>query len=148
MKALQRLAVFAASLLIVAALSQIVGKAAVAITTPNSTVVNYTLAAGATSSPITPATNQPVIIIGSNITTTDFAVSTVTMVHIPSIMMRWVGMEAGSGTVVHNGSATLGTHIIWLDQSNKVSLEVFSSDQFVINNASTATQSGTVKLIW
>jgi len=148
MKILHRLGVFAVSLIVVATLSEVVGKAAVTISTPNSVVVNYTLAAGATSSPIAPATNQPVIIIGSNIGTTDSGVSTLTLVRIPGVMMRWVGMEAGTGATVHNGSAALGTHIIWLDQSNKVALEVFSADDFVINNASTATQSGSVKLIW
>jgi hypothetical protein len=148
MKILQRLGVFAVSLIVVATLSEVVGKAAVTISTPNSIVFNYALAAGATSSPIAPATDQPVIVIGSNISTTDFGVSSLTLVHIPGVMLRWVGMEAGTGAVVHNGSAALGTHILWLDQSNKVALEVFSADDFVINNASTATQTGSVKLIW
>ena len=147
MKTLQRFGVLFASLLVVAVLFEVVGKAAVTISTPNSSIVNYTLAAGATSAAITPVTNQPVLIIGSNIGTTDFAVSNVTLVHIQSVMMRWVGIEP-TGAVVHNGSTVLGTHIIWLDQSSKVSLEVLSADQFVINNASATTQSGSVKLIW
>jgi len=147
MKTLQRFGVLVASLLVVAVLSEVVGKAAVTISTPNSSTVNYALAAGATSAAITPPTNQPVIIISSNIGNTDFAVSNVNLVHIQSVMMRWVGIEP-TGAVVHNGSTTLGTHIIWLDQSSKVSLEVFSADQFVINNASTTSQSGSVKLIW
>jgi hypothetical protein len=148
MKTLKRLGAFVASLLIVAVLSDVVGKAAVVIATPNSAVVNYSLAAGATSSPVTPVVNQPVIIIGSNIGTTDFAVSSLTMVHIQSVMLRWVGIEAGTGALTHGGSTTVGTHILWLDQSNKVSLEVFSADSFVIHNANTATESGSVKLIW
>jgi hypothetical protein len=148
MNTLHRIGVFAASLLILAALSEVVGKAAVTIATPNSAVINYTLASGATSSPVTPATNQPVIIIGSNTGTTDFAVSTVTMVHIPTIMMRWIGIEAGTGAVIHNGSSALGTHIIWLDESDKIDLEVFSADQFVIHNGASTSESGTVKLIW
>jgi len=147
MKNLQRFGVLVASLLVIAVLSEVVGKAAVTISTPNSYTVNYVLAAGATSAAITAPTNQPVLIIGSNIGTTDFAVSNVTLVHIPALMMRWVGIEP-TGVVVHNGSAALGTHIVWLDQSSKVSLEVLSADQFVINNASTTSQSGSVKLIW
>jgi hypothetical protein len=148
MKTLQRFGVFVASLLIVAVLSQVVGKAAVTLTTPNSSVVNYTLAAGATSAPITPITNQPVIIVGANYTTTDFAVSNLTLVHVPGIMMRWVGIEAGTGALTHGGSTALGTHIVWLDQSSKVSLEVFSADSFVIHNANTVSEAGSVKLIW
>jgi hypothetical protein len=148
MKSFHRLAVLALSLIIIAAFTGIIGKAAVTIVTPNSATVNYTLAAGATSSPVAPATNQPVMVIGANIGTTDFAVSTVTLVHIPGTMLRWVGIEAATGVIVHNGSAALGTHIIWLDNSNKVALQVFSADQFVIHNGSTGTQSGSVKLIW
>ncbi len=148
MKILQRIGVFAVALLVVAALSGVVGKAAVTLTTPNSSLINYTLGAGATSSAITPATNQPVIVIGSNNGTTDFAVSTLTMVHIPGVMLRWVGIEAGTGALTHGGSTTLGSHILYLDQSDKVSLEVFSADSFVIHNGNTASESGTVKLIW
>jgi hypothetical protein len=148
MKLLQRLGVLALALIVVATLSEVIGKAAVTIATPNSALVNYTLAPGATSSAITPAVNQPVIVIGANITTTDFAVATLTLVHIPGIMMRWVGIEAGSGALTHNGSAALGTHILWLDQSNKVALQVFSADAFVIHNGATTSESGSVKLIW
>ena len=148
MKSLQRLGLFAASLMILAAVSTIVGKAAVTITTPNSTRVDYTLAAGGTSAPITPATSLPVIVMGTNTTSTNFAVSTLTMVHIQGVMLRWVGIEAGTGTVTHGGSTSLGTHIVWLDNSNKVGLQVLSADEFVIHNGSTSSQSGTVRLIW
>jgi hypothetical protein len=148
MKILHRLGVFAVSILVFATLSEIVGKAAVTLTTPNSAIVNYTLASGATSSPIAPATNQPVIVIGANIGTTDFAVSNITLVHIPGVMIRWIGIEAGTGTVIHGGSAALGTHIVWLDDSNKVALQVFSADEFVIHNGATTSESGSVKLIW
>jgi hypothetical protein len=148
MRSLYRMGVFAISLIVVVAITGIVGKAAVTVTTPNSATVNYTLAAGATSSPITPASNQPVIVIGANIGTSNFAVSNLTLVHIPGTMMRWVGIEAATGVIVHNGSSALGTHIIWLDNSNKVALQVFSADQFVIHNGSTGSQSGSVKLIW
>ena len=148
MKILHRLGVFAVSILVFATLSEIVGKAAVTLTTPNSAIVNYTLASGATSSPIAPATNQPVIVIGANIGTTDFAVSNITLVHIPGVMIRWIGIEAGTGTVIHGGSAALGTHIVWLDDSNKVALQVFSDDEFVIHNGATTSESGSVKLIW
>ncbi len=147
MKSLQRLGLFAVSLTIVAALTGIVGKAAVTVTTPNSATVNYTLAAGATSSPITPATNQPVIVIGSNIGTTDFAVSTITLVHIPGKMLKWIGQEV-SGSAIHGGSTTVGTHIVYLDSSSKVALQVFSADEFVIHNGGTTIHTGSVKLIW
>ncbi len=148
MKIFYRLGVLAVCLLVVAALSAVVGKAAVALSTPNSSVINYTLGAGATSSAITPATNQPVIVIGSNNTTTDFAVSTLTMVHIPGKMLKWVGIEAGSGALTHGGSTSVGSHIVYLDQSDKVSLEVFSADSFVIHNGNSTSESGSVKLIW
>lgn len=148
MKSLKRLGLFTASLMVVAALTEIVGKAAVTVTTPNSAVVNYSLAPGATSAGITPATNEPVIVIGANTTTSDWAISTVTMIHVPTYGLRWVGIEATSGTVVHTGSTAVGTHIIWLDYYNKVGLQVLSADQFVIHNGGTVPQTGSVKLIW
>jgi hypothetical protein len=147
MRSLRRLGLFTLSLSVVAALTAVVGNAASTITTPNSALINYTLTSGATSSPVTPATNQPVLVIGANIGTTDFAVSTVTLVHIPSKEIKWIGIEP-TGALTHNGSAALGTHIIYLDNTSKVSLEVFSADQFVIHNASTGSESGSVKLIW
>lgn len=147
MRSLRRLGLFTLSMSVVAALTAVVGNAASTITTPNSAVMNYTLTSGATSSPITPATNQPVLVIGANIGTTDFAVSTVTLVHIPSKEIKWVGIEP-SGSTIHNGSASLGTHIVYLDSGSKVSLEIFSADQFVIHNGATTSESGSVKLIW
>ena len=133
MKSLQRLGIFALSLFVVAALTEVVGKAAITVTT--------------TSSGITPVTNQPVIVLGSNIGTTDYAVSSVTLVHIPTKGMKWVGIEA-TGGIVHTGGSAVGTHIVWLDSSSKVALQVLSADEFVIHNGATTSQSGSVKLIW
>jgi hypothetical protein len=147
MKNMRGLGVFAASLFVVAALTQIVGKAASTFVTANASSLNYTLAAGATTSPISPATNTAVIIVSDNVGTSDFAASSITMVHIPGVMLRWVGMEP-NGSIVHGGSTALGTHIAYTDNSSKVSLEVFSADAFVVHNGSTTSQTGTVKLIW
>jgi hypothetical protein len=148
MKSLKRLGLFAVSLMVVAALTEVVGKAAITVTTPNSAVVNYSLAPGATSSGITPVTNQPVIVIGADTTNTDFGVSTVTLIHVPSLGMRWVGIEPTSGTIVHTGSTAVGAHIIWIDFANKIGIQVLSADEFVIHNGGTTIHTGSVKLIW
>lgn len=149
MKTLRRLGVVTASLLVFAAMAGLVGKAAVTFTAPNSATINYTLAPGATSSAITPATNQPVILIGSNTDSTNFSVSNITLVHIPSTMIRWVGLEsAPSSTVIHGGSTTPGTHVVYLDNLHKVDVEIFSTDQVVIHNANTVSETGSLKLIW
>jgi hypothetical protein len=148
MKSLHRIGVFTLCLLTLAALTGILAKATATILTPNAAIVNYNLTAGGTSSPVTPITNQPVVVIGANTTATNFAVSTVTMIHIPSTMLKWVGQEAATGAVTRGGSTVVGTHIIWLDATQKVGLQVFSADQFVIHNGAATTQAGSVKLIW
>ena len=148
MKSLHRFSVFTLSVLALSAVTSIVAKATTTILTPNAAVVNYNLFAGATSAAVTPTSNQPVMIIGANTTSTNFAASTVTLIHIPSTMLRWVGQEAPSGAATHGGSATVGTHIVWLDNSQKVGLQVLSADQFVIHNGATTTQAGSLKLIW
>lgn len=149
MKSFRVFAVFAVLFAVIVVTGHVVARAAVTFTTPNSATVNYALVSGATSAAITPATNQPVILIGANTGSTNFSISTVTLVHIPSTMIRWVGLEANpSSTVVHGGSATPGTHVVYLDFSHTVDVEVFSADQFVIHNGSTTSNSGTIKLIW
>jgi hypothetical protein len=148
MKILQRLGIFAVSLMVVAALTEVVGKAAITAITPNAAVVSYSLAPGATSAGITPVTNQAVLVLGADTTNTDFGASMVTLNHMPTLGMRWVGIEPATGTIVHTGSTAVGAHIIWIDQANKVGLQVLSADEFVIHNGGTTIHTGSVKLIW
>ena len=149
MKSLRAFGVLAGSFVVMISAVRIVARAAVTITTPNSATVSYTLAPGATSGAITPVTNQPVLLMGANMTATDFSVSSVTLIHVPSTMIRWIGLEANpSATVIHGGSAAPGTHVVYLDYNHKVDVEVFSADEFVIHNGSTGSESGSIKLIW
>lgn len=146
---LRQLGVVAASVTALAVMATVVGKAAVTVTTPNAATVNYSLAAGATSAAITPATNQPVILIGANIGTATPSVSSATLVHIPSTIIRWVGLESDpGGSISHGGSTTPGTHIIYLDSAHEVDVEILSADAIVIHNGSSNKETGSVKLIY
>lgn len=127
----------------------VVGNAATTLSTPNSSIANYSLAAGATSASITPPTGTGILVIGSNTTTTDYSVASMNLVHLSGLAMRWAGLEAPpSVTVTQGSSANPGTHMIYLDASHTVDLEILSTDTMVIHNRGTVAQAGNVKLIW
>lgn len=144
-----RWGVLAISLGLLTITTGVVGKAASTFTAPNVASINYNLAPGATSSALTPATNTPVALIGANSTSADFSASSATLIHIPNKMIRWVGLESvPSATIVHGGSTTPGTHIVYLDYDHKVDVEILSADEIDVHNSSSSTEAGTVKLIW
>ena len=45
-------------------------------------------------------------------------------------------------------SAAAGTHIVYLDFSHQVDIQVASADTFVVHNASSGTRTGNVTVIW
>lgn len=146
---LGRFGVIAASVLVGMTLAGVVGHAAVTLSTANSVVTNYTLAAGATSAPIYPPTNTGVILMGTNTTSSDFSVGSVNLVHISGVQIRWVGLESPpSAAIVHGATTTPGTHMMYLDYNHKVDVEILSADQIVVHNASTTSETGSVKMIW
>jgi len=90
--------------------SMVVANATQTITTPNAAFISYSLATGANSAAITPATNRWVLVGGS--CTTIGGVGQVSLQHIPSTGMQWVGLESYSGAAITQGfSSTAGTHI-------------------------------------
>jgi hypothetical protein len=129
--------------------SIVVANATQTITTPNAAFVSYSLVAGANSTVITPATNKPVLVMGSCTTPPDEGVGQVSLLHIPSIAIQWVGLESyGSAAITSGASATVGHHIVWIDALHNVAIEVASADTIRIENIGSSTLAGNVTLIW
>jgi hypothetical protein len=131
--------------------SMVVANATQTITTPNAAFISYNLAAGGNSAPITPATNKSVLVMGCN-TVDNPSVGQVSLLHLPSGGMFWVGLEAvgesaTTTTITAGSGSTAGTHILWIDAHHLVDIQVASADTIKIHN-SNVTQVGSVTLIW
>ena len=124
--------------------------AAQTISMPNAAGVKYSLAPGATSAAVTPAENTPVLVMGVQNSLGYRGVGQVALLHVPSSFLEWTGIESPASAAITSGfSATAGTHIVYLDYSHLVDIEVASADTFVIHNANTSvTMNGVVTLIW
>jgi hypothetical protein len=119
------------------------------ITTPNASKVTYNLAAGASSAAVTPAESVPVFVMGVQNDLGYRGVGHVTMLHVPSSFLEWSGIESPAAAAITSGfSGTAGTHIVYLDYSHLVDIEVASTDTFIIHNANTIAMAGVVTLIW
>lgn len=119
------------------------------ITTPNATKVTYSLAAGASSAAVNPAESTPVLVMGVQNNLGYRGVGQVAMLHVPSSFLEWTGIESPASAAITSGfSGTAGTHIVYLDYSHLVDIQVASTDTFIIHNANTIAMSGVVTLIW
>jgi hypothetical protein len=131
--------------------SVVVANATQTITTPNAAFISYNLAAGANSAPITPATNRSVLVMGCCTTVGvngSFGVGQVTLLHIPSFIIEWVGLEP-TATTTQGYSQTAGTHIVYIGRLSQVAIEVASADTIRIHNVQGGiTVAGNVTLIW
>jgi len=75
----------------------------------------------------------------------------VTLLHIPSGSIQWVGLESwgGVGSTITSGDNSLpGFHIVYIDFNHKVDIQVAGLDTISIHNGDTATRAGSVTLIW
>jgi hypothetical protein len=127
----------------------VVMHAAQTITTPNEVVVNYSLAAGANSAAVTPVANVPVFVQGVQTAVGFRGVGHVSMLRIAGNFLEWTGIESPAGAAITSGfSGVAGTHIVYLDFSHLVQIQVNSTDTFRIHNGNTQTQTGQVTLIW
>ena len=129
----------------------IVAHATQTITVPNAASVSYALAAGANSGAITPVADAPVLVMGVQTAVGNRGVGHVTMLRplvLPNFL-EWVGLESTAGAVITQGfSGALGTHIVYLDFSHTVDIEVNTPTSFRIHNGNAAAQTGVVRLIW
>ena len=133
--------------------SIVVANATQTITAPNAAYITYNLAANTTSAPITPATNRSVLVMGCCTTLGNTGVGQVSLLHIPSFNISWVGLESYAGVpaaITQGASNTLGTHIVFIDGNHVVDIQVASAgaNTIQIHNANTITEAGNVTLIW
>lgn len=129
----------------------IVAQAAQTITTPNTATVTYNLAAGGATGGVSVPSNVPVLVMGVQTAVGFRGVGHVTMLSIPGAggFLEWVGLESTAGAAITQGfSGTLGTHIVFLDFSHQVDIEVNNATSFRVNNTSGGVRTGRVTLIW
>ena len=132
--------------------SVVVANATQTITTPNAVKITYSLAAGASSAVITPATNTSVLVMGCCTTTPFQGTGHVSLLHSPSTLIAWTGVESHSGvptTFASGANPTAGTHIVFIDAGHVVDVQVASVDTIKIHNGHPSlTLAGNVTLIW
>ena len=116
---------------------------------PNKSVFSYNLAPGANKL-ITPvAANVPVLVMGVCTSLADRGVGQVTLLHIASSFLEWTGLESPFSASITNGySGTAGTHIVYIDYSHQVDIQVASPDTIRVHNGSGALRTGNVTLVW
>jgi len=123
-----------------------VANATQTITTPNAVKITYNLASGASSAAITPATNTSVLVMGC--CTTEGGVGHVSLMHIPSTIIEWVGLESNNAAAITQGATKAAHHMVYINASHTVDIQVASADTIVIHNAHPTVQAGNVTLIW
>jgi hypothetical protein len=127
-------------------------------TTPNASFITYSLAAGTNSRDYLAQPNISTLIM-ANCTTTGFrGVGQVTLLRIPSSFVEWAGFNstANATDTTRGFSGTEGTHIMNIDFSSQVWLEVGASggtgpgtrDSVRISNESNGVRSGNMTWIW
>ena len=75
------------------------------------------------------------------------------LLHVPSssppAFIEWVGLESPTSAAITSGSAsTPGIHIVYIDGSKTVDIQVASADTIKIHNAAATTRAGNVTLVW
>ena len=119
------------------------------ITTPNAAFISYSLAAGAKSSAITPVSNQSVLVMGTQTALGFRGTGHVTLLRIPGSFLEWVGLESPAGAAITSGfSGVAGVHIVFLDFSHQVDIQVNTPDTFIVHNGSTGVRTGNITMIW
>jgi hypothetical protein len=133
----------------------VVGHAVQNVTTPNSASFTYSLAPGDSGANITPTANVPTLILGDQTgvasDTDDVGSSLMTVVNSTQDReLVWNGFESNKGGLTSGFSPTAGTHIMYIDFSHLVDLEVTNGTSFHVQNSSTntVTANGNVTLIW
>jgi hypothetical protein len=128
----------------------VMAHAVITIKTPNAATFSYSLAPGASTSPTTPVDSQPVLVTGVQNTSGYRGVGRVALLRVPSSFLEWVGLDVFSSAITSGYSGIAGTHIVYLDYSGFVDLEVASTDSFLVHNSTSSpiTATGNVTLVW
>lgn len=129
----------------------VVANATTTLIVPNAATYTYNLAAGSIGTIIVPATSRPVLVMGTCTTVGNRGVGQVTVL-VPSAapqFVEWVGLESTAGAAITQGfSGVAGTHILFLDFTHLVDLEVHTPTSMRIHNSTGAAATGIVTLIW
>ena len=129
--------------------SMVAANATQTITTPNAAFITYNLAGGTSSAPITPVTNKSVLVMGCCTTAVAKGVGQVSLLHVPTSGMTWVGLESANAAATFGVSSTPGTHIVWIDSTHHVDIQVAGADTILVHsNIIGVTLAGNVTLIW
>ena len=117
-----------------------------------SKVVSFNLGPGEFSKPITiPVVDQAVLIIGTQTAIGYRGVGQVSLLRtkVAPLFLEWVGLESPSAAAVTSGfSSATGQHIVYLDFSHQVDIQVASASQIQVFNGSAGDRTGYVKMIW
>jgi hypothetical protein len=82
-------------------------------------------------------------------TTGQTTVAHVTLVRGPnSTGLSWVGLESVDASIAEGASTTTGGHIVFLDRTREVDIEVNGPNTIRVHNDSIVARSGVVTLIW
>jgi hypothetical protein len=123
--------------------------AVVAHAAPSEFSFSYNLAAGAVTSCVTPLASIPNQIVGVDTTSGFRGVAQVSLLRISGAFLEWVGLESPSAAAITSGfSGTAGRHIVFLDFSHGVQIEVCTTDSFRVHNNSSVTHTGVVDLFY
>ena len=130
--------------------SMVAANATQTITTPNAAFVSYSLAGVADSAPIALATNRWVLVGGCCTTASDQGIGQVSLQHVPNTKIVWFGLETTTpATITSGSSATLGTHIVYIDATHHVDIQVANADTIRVHNSlAGGTLAGNVTLVW
>ncbi|HMK86943.1 MAG TPA: tail fiber domain-containing protein [Steroidobacteraceae bacterium] len=111
--------------------------------------ITFNLAPGASSAPITPPADVPVLVMGS-VTTGGFrGVGQVVMERESGAFLQWVGLNSNeNGTITESYSGTAGTNIVQIDYSGDVYLVVNGTDSFVVTNSASSSYTATGYVSW
>jgi len=146
---LRHYAVLSLAFVVTALALGILGKAAQTVTVPNAVNITYNLASGAYSGAITPASNQAVLLIGSQTAYGYRGVASATILHVPASFIEWVGLESPNNAAITQGfSGTAGTHILYLDYGHLVDVQVAGTDTIRVYNGNSINMTGNLELIW
>jgi len=117
--------------------------------TPNKTVLNYSLAPGANSAVMVPPANVSVLVMGCCTTFNFRGVGHVSLLRIPNSFVEWVGLNStSSGSITQGFSGAAGTHIVWIDFSQQVDIQVAGPNAIRVHNFAAFGRAGNVTLIW
>lgn len=115
----------------------------------NRIVVNYNLPPGANSGPIAIPANIPVHVMGVQTNVSFRGVGFVVMLRVPNQFLEWTGLDSTAASAITQGfSSAPGTHIVFLDFSHTVVIQVNDANTFRIHNGNLNPMAGSVVITW